>query len=200
MADEDSELVLRCQRGDQTAFQALVERHKRRAYWIAYEMVSDAESARDISQEAFIRVFRGIGSFNPKNSFAAWLYRIVTNLAVDELRTRMRDKSVQFHEGLEDAAGGAGPTTGDASAAVEAEETRRQVREVLSLLPLRYRMVLAMRDLEGMSFKDIARMLSCPQATVRWRLHKARRLFKDAWIRHVERSAPEIGGAGGEVS
>jgi len=85
-AEEDRELIQRAQKGDQTAFRRLVERHQRRAFAIALGMVRDENDARELVQEAFIRVYRGLDAFEGGSSFFTWLYRIVTNLAIDLMR------------------------------------------------------------------------------------------------------------------
>jgi len=187
ITENDSELVIRCQRGDELAFRALLDKHRDGAYWLAYDILNDRDLAVDVLQEAFIRVFRGIKDFNPKNSFEGWLYRIVTNLSIDFLRTKSRRRDSPFGELQEIAEDTA--VTEAAYRAVEAEEERALVHEVLSMLPTKYRIVLSMRDLQGMSFQEISRALSSPCATIRWRLHKARKMFKELWKKKVEGNA-----------
>jgi len=185
MATEDADLVRSCQNGDQTAFRELVERYKQKAYWIAYDVVSHRETARDISQEAFIKAFKAIGTFDANNSFEGWMRRIVTNLAIDELRARGRKKDMS----LEAVTGQAEMPSQAHGPAQEAE--RREVRElvirILNKLPPKYRSILALREIHGMSYEDIAQTVSRPTATVRWRIHNARKLFKALWQKHVER-------------
>lgn len=184
IATDDSELVRKCQNGDQAAFCDLVERHKRQVYWIAYDITSDRETARDISQDAFIKAFKSIAMFDPRNSFAGWLRKIVTNLSIDELRARARKPDVPLEvvtNGMEI------PSVGDHTPVrqAQAEEERTLVVEMLNKLPPKYRTVLTLRDIHGLSYEEIAQMTSRPKATVRWRIHNARRLFKDLWERHV---------------
>jgi len=184
IATDDSELVRSCQNGDQTAFNGLVDRHKQQAYWIAYDITSNRETARDISQEAFIKAFKAISTFDAKNSFAGWLRRIVTNLSIDELRARARKSDVA----LEVIADGAEiPSDRETCPAKQAQtkEERALVVEMLDRLPPKYRTVLTLRDIHGMPYEEIAQMISRPKATVRWRIHNARKLFKDLWERHV---------------
>ncbi|MEW6359221.1 MAG: sigma-70 family RNA polymerase sigma factor [Planctomycetota bacterium] len=181
---DDSELVRKCQDGDQAAFCELVDRHKRQVYWIAYDITSDRETARDISQEAFIKAFKSIAAFNANNSFAGWLRKIVTNLSIDELRARARKPDVP----LDAVANGVEiPSVGDQTPAkqAQAEEERILVLKMLDRLPAKYRTVLTLRDIHGLSYEEIAQMTSRPKATVRWRIHNARKLFKDLWERHV---------------
>ncbi|NOZ19929.1 MAG: sigma-70 family RNA polymerase sigma factor [Planctomycetes bacterium] len=184
MSCDDSELVRKCQDGDQSAFCQLVDKHKRQAYWIAFDLTSNHETARDISQDAFIKAFKSISTFNSDNSFAGWLRKIVTNLSIDELRSRARKSDVSLEVVTE---GSEIPSRHENSPAerLEAEEERGLVLRMLDKLPPKYRTVLVLRDIQGLSYEEIARMISRPRATVRWRIHNARKLFKDLWERHV---------------
>lgn len=186
MATEDSDLVKRCQDGDQAAFRELVEKHRRQAYWIARDITSDSEAARDISQEAFIRAFKSIRGFDARNSFAGWLRKIVTHLAIDELRSRARRQDVSL-----DALADMPSSEGNPNQEAEAQEQREMVIRILGKLPPKYRAALSLRDIHGMSYEEIAHVTSCPRATVRWRIHNARRLFKDLWERWMRRTGAE---------
>src|SRR5262249_45981075 len=96
-AEEDRELIGRSQKGDQAAFRKLVERHQRRAFAIAIGLVRDENDARELVQEAFLRVYRGLDNFQHGSSFFTWLYRIVTNLAIDLMRKPGR-KDAELNE------------------------------------------------------------------------------------------------------
>jgi RNA polymerase sigma-70 factor (ECF subfamily) len=173
----DAELVRRCRRGDQEAYRLLVTRYEERAYWLAHQLVGNAESARDIAQEAFVRVVRNIGRFDTARNFYTWLYQIVTNLSIDHLRRSGRQKPTDFEAlgGLPDAR----PSPGDLSAR---DDLRRRVAAVLGRLPEKYKAVLVLRDLQGFSCQEIAEIVGCNNATARWRLHRARKLFKGLWL------------------
>jgi RNA polymerase sigma-70 factor (ECF subfamily) len=186
---DDRELIARAQKGDEAAFRELVERYKKRAYWVAYNVVGDEDDARDIAQEAFIRVFRSLASFDSRYKFFTWLYRIVTNLAVDALRRRGAQKRLSIEEVGELEAAEAAPHDG-----LERAELRDRVAAVLRELPANYRAVIVLREIEGFSSKEIAGMVGSTHATVRWRLHRARSLFRAAWERLYGPGA----GAGGE--
>jgi RNA polymerase sigma-70 factor (ECF subfamily) len=175
-AIDDRELILRAQKGDEEAFAGLVERYKRRAYWVAYNLVNDEDEAKDVSQEAFIRVFRSIGRFDLRYKFYTWLYQIVTNLAIDALRKRQGAKKVSI-----DDVGDVRANELTAHDRVERAELKERVAQVLETLPPMYRTVITLREIEGLSSKEIAEIVGSKHATVRWRLHQARLLFKDAW-------------------
>jgi len=184
---EDPELVARAQQRDEAAFHALVARYAKRAYWIAFHLVADEEDALDVAQEAFIRVFRAISSFDPRYKFSTWLYRIVTNLAVDLLRKRGAAKRLSLEEVGDLRAGTSSPRED-----LERSELRTRVDAVLADLPAKYRAIIVFRDIEGLSSKEIARIVGSTHATVRWRLHRARSLFRRAWEQRFGKSLEGI--------
>lgn len=170
-------LIERVREGDTGAFRTIVERYERRVFWIAHHMVGSWEAARDIGQEAFIRVFRNIRRFDTHKNFYTWLYQIVVNLSIDHLRRNAKHKLVDF-----EATGG---VPDDRHAPVDASsraELRARVQATLDRLPPKYKAVLALRDLQGFSCQEIADIVGCNNATARWRLHRARRLFKALWV------------------
>lgn len=172
----DAEIIKRCQQEDQEAFRQLVERYQEKVVWIAYQMLGNYEEARDISQEAFIRVYRSLAGFNLMSNFYTWLYRIVVNLCIDSLRKRKPGmRPVSFEEIVEISSGNSVATD------LEKRETATMVHEILQQLPVQYRMMLILRDLEGFSCKEIGKIVGCNSNTVRWRLFRARQLFKECW-------------------
>jgi RNA polymerase sigma-70 factor (ECF subfamily) len=191
---DDHELIRGALDGSQEAFAALVKRHEERAFWAAYRVLGDSDGARDVAQEAFVRVWRALDRFDFRMAFTTWLYRITVNLAIDHLRRNKRHKGVDidiFRESIADESSGQSPDAGEG-----ARDIARQVRTVLSTLDEKYRTVLALRDLEGLSSKQISDITSITHATVRWRLHVARKQFKDAWTR-LEAGRPGAGGDDG---
>jgi RNA polymerase sigma-70 factor (ECF subfamily) len=184
---EDHELIRACLEGRQEAFAGLVKRHEQRAFWAAYKILGDAESARDVSQEAFVRVWRALHRFDFSMAFSTWLYRIVVNLAIDHLRRNRRHRGADLdplREVIADPAPGQAPDHHQQSV-----ETSRMVRQVLDTLDEKYRTVLVLRDLEGLSSKQIADITGIAHATVRWRLHVARKHFREGWNRLEAREA-----------
>ncbi len=170
----DGDLVLRVRAGDGDAFRVLVERHTNKAYWTAYNVVRSHEDAQDIAQEAFIRVYRFIDRYDNRQRFSTWLYQIVVNLAIDNLRRR---KGAAALERVAEAVSNeAGPV-----ARAELSEQQERVWEVLGSVPDQYRVILVLRDIEGLPSQEVADVLNVNHATVRWRLHRGRALFKAAW-------------------
>ncbi len=172
----DIELILKSQSGDQDAFGQLVARYREKAFWIAYNMLGSVEDARDVAQDAFIRVYQAIASYNRKYKFTTWLYQIVTNRSIDVLRKRGKRQSITLDAVAE--------PEGDFDSPVEdyaRRETCVNVHEVLKRLEPKYHAVLVLRDIEGMSCKQIATIIGTTHATARWRLHQARLQFKGIW-------------------
>lgn len=181
----DASLVERARAGDAQAFAQLVERYQQRVYWVARGMLGNDEDARDAAQEAFIRVYRSLDRFDVRLRFYTWLYQIVVNLCIDMLRKHVKRRGLSLEQ-VGDVAGPAGSGGGSAGsngAGLEATELRQRVYRVLEELPPKYRTVMVLSDLEGIGAKDIAHMTGTTHATVRWRHHRARQLFREAWER-----------------
>lgn len=174
--DRARDLLRRWAAGDEEAFACLVRDHQDGAYRYARRMCGDHELARDLVQEAFVRVVRHHDRLNANQSFAAWLLHIVRNLTIDALRRRRTRSQVPYEDHLRDTA--ASPVGN----ALEASELRRRIAHVLSELPEKYREILVMREMDGMAAEDIAVIIGVDYGTTRWRLHKARNLFRSAWL------------------
>ncbi len=177
----DGDIIRACQQGDEDAFTELVSRYQDKAFWVAYNMLNDAEEARDVAQDGFVRIFRALDRFDFNMSFYTWLYRIVTNLSIDRLRKFRKHRPVglgDFKEIIPDTA-----SDGQPHSRLEREELKLSVRSVLRTLPDKYKAILVLRDIEGLSCKEISSITGASHATVRWRLHTARKLFKEKWER-----------------
>ena len=182
---EDLVLVDGILRGDDDAFRRLVEKYQRPLYWIAYDVLLDGEEARDAVQEAFIRVHAAIGRFDRKRDLMNWLYRIVRNLAIDAYRRRRR-RAISVEDVELTAATGASPDDRPAPDArpdggLAQQDLSAQVAAVLQDLPVEYRLSLTLREFHGLTPREIAGVTDCSYPTARWRLHRARGLFKKAW-------------------
>lgn len=175
----DREIIQICQYRPE-AFKELVQRYQEKITWAAYQMIGNFEEARDISQEAFIRAYRSLSQFNPESSFYTWLYRIGINLCIDFLR---KQKHVGKQLPVEDA--GEIPSS-DISIGqyLEQKELSEEIQKVLNEIPHQYRAILILRDIEGFSCKEIEKIMDCNYNTVRWRLFRARQVFKEAWEKH----------------
>jgi RNA polymerase sigma-70 factor, ECF subfamily len=184
-AEEDRALVERAQQGDRQAFRQLVERHQRRAFAIAIGLVRDENDAREIVQEAFLRVYRSLDRFEGSSSFFTWLFRIVTNLGIDHIRKPARRETELFDnpQVAEDAdtfsfvahIDGADPAD-----VVRRREIAERIHEALEALPPYHRTVIIMREVEGMSYQEMAEAMSVSKGTIMSRLFHARQKLQKA--------------------
>jgi RNA polymerase sigma-70 factor (ECF subfamily) len=179
---DDHELVAAAQAGDRRAFQELYQRYERKVYAVAYGFLRNQEDALDVLQEAFIKVHRYLPNFEGQSSFYTWLYRIVANLCIDHLRRSGRKRDVEFddrlrHEEAADAPGEMSPiaNVGDPAQAVKNKEILAAVEASLDKLSDKHRAVIVMRELQGMSYADMAQAMNCSKGTIMSRLFHARR-------------------------
>ncbi len=183
-AEQDRALIEKAKLGDRDAFRELVERHQRRAFAIAVGLVRDDNDAREIVQEAFLRVYRGLESFHGGSSFFTWLYRIVTNLSIDLMRKpARREAELDERRRLDDdldvpllaRIDGADPVD-----VVRRSEIADRIQAALDALPPYHRGVILMRELEGMSYEEMAQAMGVSKGTIMSRLFHARQKLQRA--------------------
>lgn len=182
MATDDLTLVKRVRDGDQRAFKLLVERYQRKIYAVALGMVRDKEEAMDIAQEAFVKVYKYLDHFKGDSSFYTWIYRITANLCIDYLRKRGHGKNeqVEFDETVlldssEANIGALGSRLGtNPQKSALRRELAEKIQEALAQLPEKHRAILLLREVEGLSYEDLSRVLEVPKGTVMSRLFHAR--------------------------
>jgi RNA polymerase sigma-70 factor, ECF subfamily len=181
LPEPDPEVLRRAQAGDETAFGLLMRAHHERTFRLVYAIVRHEADARDICQETWLTVWRELPRFRGDARFSTWLHPIATRRALDHLRKRRRwfDRFLPIHSGGADASGTAPEpaTTEDASQQAEGGERRALLRGAIAALPPKLRAVLALREIEGLSYDEIARATSIPAGTVMSRLYHARRLL-----------------------
>ncbi len=182
MATDDLTLVKRVRSGDQRAFKLLVERYQRKVYAVALGMLKDKEAAMDVSQEAFVKVYKYLDHFKGDSSFYTWLYRITANICIDHLRKRAGSggEHVEFDETVtsdmsEARIGALGSRLGtNPQKSALRRELAEKIQEALAQVPEKHRAILLLREIEGMSYEDLARTLDIPKGTVMSRLFHAR--------------------------
>lgn len=198
-AEEDRALVERAQEGDREAFRQLVERHQRRAFAIAIGLVRDENDAREIVQEAFLRVFRSLERFQGGSSFFTWFYRIVTNLAIDHMRKPARREAELFDDPQiaddSDAFSFVARIDGaDPADVVRRREIAARIQAALDDLPPYHRSVIIMREVEGMSYQEMAEAMQVSKGTIMSRLFHARQKLQKALAEcYREQLGPEAG-------
>lgn len=193
VAGVDHDAVRRAQAGDAAAFEELVRRHERGALRVALNLVGRREDAEDLVQEAFLRVFRNLERFDFQYEFSTWLYRIVTNQAIDWLRRRRPAHSTTAREEDEPEIELPDTQAPSPSRGLELGEEAARVRECLSALAPHFQAVLVLREMEGLPCTEIANIVGATHVTVRWRLHRGRKLFQEEWERRERLNEQELG-------
>ncbi len=171
----DESLCRRVASGDPAAFDLLVSRHQGRAYRLAWSLVRDAEDARDLSQEAFLRVYRTAETFRGEAKFSTWFYRILVNLCLDHRRRgRWWRRLVSGQDGDPSATLERQPApAGDPVDALGQAQLMGRVWSEVDRLPTQQRAALVLQVQEGLTTGEIAAVLACSEATVRVHLHRA---------------------------
>jgi RNA polymerase sigma-70 factor (ECF subfamily) len=185
---EESELVKRAQEGDRDAFRELVENYQRKVYSICYGMLKDNDDALDVSQEVFVKVYRYLEKFNHQSSFYTWLYRITHNTCIDYIRKNTRVRKVEYDDRIgrdaDEIEGGEHvlpSTLGlNPDKVYGRKELREKMLEALETLSEKHRTILILREVEGLSYEEMAEVLNISKGTVMSRLYHARRYFQDA--------------------
>ena len=175
--DNDQQLVQRVQKGDKSAFDLLVLKYQHRVLKLVGRFVSDAAEAQDVAQEAFLKAYRALPSFRGESAFYTWLYRIAINTAKNALVSNRR-RPVDFDLDLQD------PEQYDRQARLKevdtpegvllTEEIREVVERAMEQLPEDLRTAIVLREIEGLSYEEIAEAMDCPVGTVRSRIFRAR--------------------------
>lgn len=170
----EQELLARARRGDREAFSLLATAHREAVYRAAWFVLEDADDALDATQEAFLKAFRHLDRFEERASFRTWVRRIAVHAALDRRERRGREPrpAGPEEEGLPPAA------SEPAGEALAREETRALVRRAIEELPPAARAAVLLRDVEGLSYAEIAAELSIPKGTVMSRIHHGRTLLR----------------------
>jgi RNA polymerase sigma-70 factor (ECF subfamily) len=166
----DYALAQRAAAGDMSAFEQLYRRHNRRVYSLCLRMTNNQSEAEDLAQEAFIQLFRKIGSFRGESAFTTWLHR----LTVNQVLMHFRKKSVKLEQTTEEGETPAQIESGTANPNAMPVVDRLALEKANAQLPPGYRMVFILHDVEGHEHEEIARMLGCSVGTSKSQLHKAR--------------------------
>ena len=171
----DEELVTLARNGDRRAFEELVERHKQKAYHIAFDFARDREEAKDLSQDAFLKAFTNLKYFDGRSSFYTWFYRILVNVCLDYKRSKQRKATEEFDETVEFRMEASHPTGHPAAPdeQVIAGQFSRKVGIALEALPAKQRTAFILRNNQGLSIKEIAETMETAEGTVKTHLHRA---------------------------
>lgn len=183
----DIDLVRRAQAGDQTAFGDLVRTHYETAYCVSFSILRHEHDARDVCQDVWVVVWKKLSAFRGEAKFSTWLHPIIVRRSLDHLRKRRRwfDRFLPYRTEGDDAADGAvrvpsaPEPVDDETPRDDLEKSERNLRfeRALATLPPKHRTVLALREIQGLSYEEIAQAMKCRPGTVMSRLYHARRLL-----------------------
>ena len=185
-------LIQRCLRGDQTAWELIVKQHWRKVFNVAYKFVGKHDEAEDLTQDIFLKIFRSLETFDRRANFQTWLISVSRNLCIDHYRSVRKeretiDRQVDANE-LTPAAPDAGPI-----AALEQRDRVALLRQALARLPESLRTAVVLRDLQELSYQEIADRLQLPEGTVKSRINRGRTEL----ARQVRKLGGDAGPAGG---
>jgi len=186
----DEVLIQKSKNGDLEAFEQLVRRYESKVYTIAYRFMGNHADALDLAQETFLRLYQALPGFRGESSFMTWLYRIAANACRDEIRRQQKHGLLSLDGGN---SGGGEAAAGDCCTArhnlgaaivspeeaLERRELNEAIQKCLNSLSPEHRLVLVMREIQGMSYEEIAGVMNCSLGTVKSRLNRARHSFKE---------------------
>lgn len=181
-----------------TEFENLANRYHKQAYNIAYRMTGNHADAEDLTQESFLRAFRFFGNYRRDWPFDNWLYKIMSNLFVDDLRRKPKARLQSLDQPLENGSRSDDIYLEIPDAASNPErmmlsqELDEHVQRALTSLPSDFRMTVILADIEGMSYEEISRTMNCSLGTVRSRLHRGRKLLRSRLMQYRREAAPTL--------
>jgi RNA polymerase sigma-70 factor, ECF subfamily len=166
-------LIQRCLKGDQIAWETIVRQHWRRVFNVAYKFVGKHEEAEDLTQDIFLKVFRSLNTFDRRANFQTWLVSVSRNLCIDHYRSVRKEREIVEHDA---EAIDLAPSTADTAQMSALEQRDRVVllRRALSALPQTLRTAVLMRDIQEMTYQEIADTLGLPEGTVKSRINRGR--------------------------
>mgnify|MGYP000892149186 CR=1 FL=1 len=183
MSDKEKDLLLKARNGDVKAFETIIEDYQKKVFNIALRMIGNHDDASELAQEVFIRIFKSLKNFKGESSLSTWIYRITTNVCLDELRKRKNKNIVSLDEDVKQDDGEIKRQVEDArptpDVIAEKNEVRRVVKEAILSLPEDQRTVIILRDIQGFSYDEIAKIMNCPEGTVKSRINRSRQILRD---------------------
>lgn len=180
------DIFQRIQTGDMSAFEELVHQYQSRAYGLAVRLLCNESEAEDAVQETFVRIWQHIGRYDSSLQFSTWLYRIVTNLCLDKLRSRKRRSWTSFTKGDEDSEVMDVPSKVNLEERISAEDLITIVRSLSGALPDTQRLVFVLRDLQDLSIEEVCGVTGLSEGSVKTNLHYARRKIRERLVKEYD--------------
>jgi RNA polymerase sigma-70 factor (ECF subfamily) len=181
LENDDEKLILLCQKGKIRAFEKLVNRYKKNAYFIALGLVGNSDDAFDLSQEAFVRVYKSIDKYNGRSKFFPWFYTILTNLCKNHLKKQdIRRKYLNNEVAREKLS-----QSEELEIESEKEDLKQKLLDEIERLPFKFKEIIVLKHFRGFSYKEISETLGIPVGSVMSRLYYARKKLKEN-LKHLK--------------
>lgn len=187
LAASDARLVEEIRQGSRSAYGELVQRYEKKLIRTIFRMVGNVQTAEDLAQETFLKAYDRLDRFDSSKRFSPWLFQIGVNTSIDWMR---RNRKVHQYS-LQEMTRGEGTYEISQDDPRPGMELRQEVQHVLGQIPMQYRTVLMLRDLEGFPCSEVADIVGRKEPTIRWRLLKAREMFRELWERREQDRADE---------
>ena len=190
--DTDQQLVERVQKGDKRAFDLLVVKYQHKIMGLISRYIHDAAEVQDVAQEAFIKAYRALKNFRGDSQFYTWLYRIAVNTAKNHLVAQGRrppNQDVEVEDAEHFEVSGSLKDTASPDRLLARDQVQQVVFEAIEKLPDELRTAITLREMDGMSYEDIAEIMQCPIGTVRSRIFRAREAIDKAMTPLLEKTA-----------
>ncbi|MFS1514134.1 RNA polymerase sigma factor [Chengkuizengella sp. SCS-71B] len=176
----DEQLVKEIQMGKNEAYRLLVERHKNYIFTLIFQMIGHRETAEDLSQEVFIKLFRTLSSFQGSSKFKTWLYRLTVNLVIDHRRSQKRKSVVAWADEIKDKL--FTDSNEEPETKTIAKEKQELVHQLINSLPDKYRIIIYLHHLKEFSCSEIAEIMQLPIKTVETRLYRGKKRLRQKWM------------------
>ncbi len=185
---EQPQWLERARNNDMSAWEELVKENERIVYHVAYRMLQNEEEAKDISQEIFLKVYRNLKNFDGKSAFSTWIYRIAVNTCIDAIRKNKGRQTISIEQTIESTLHNEMPQQQEDTPekAYLTKENQTEIVEIIQCLSPEHRAMLLMRDMEDMTYGEIAECLSLSLGTVKSRIARAREQFKKEFLKRKE--------------
>lgn len=184
------DLIRRCKKNDEKAFEELVFMYKDKIYQTAFAMMGNEHDAADAVQEVFIKIYKSIGGFMGKSKLDTWIYRITTNVCIDELRRRNRYVQFSLNGENDDGMMLQIPDTSPIPEEIALNsEMKKELFRLVSELPAPFRVIITLKDIQELSYNEISEILNCPLGTVKSRIARARQ----ALVREIQKNIELFG-------
>ncbi len=176
-------LIKMAKKGDVYAFEELIESTQKKAYNLAYRFLRNHHDASEMVQEVYLKVFKSLKGFKEESSFSTWVYKVITNLCIDEIRKKSHKNTYSLDEKLlnkdDELVFIAEERNYSVEKIIKSQEIRRVLNQAIMSLSYEYRVVIILRDIQGFSYKEITKILDSPQGTIKSRLNRARLILRE---------------------